>query len=457
MNIFDDEQIPIVESNRKSEPKRSRRFKLVILFALNFLNYTDRYLISSILIDIQDYFDLSKSIAGLLQTIFLVSFLFVAPVVGVLGDTYKRKYLLIICCLLWSSSVLSASFVSDNHFYLFVLTRVVFGAASAFYECIALPIISDLSETSKSSRTRNLFLFYLGPPLGTGFAYVLANTIRQLFPNDWRFVLRFTPGLILILLILIIVFFHEQPKLVQQSTQSSLTQSLNELFHNRTYIRLVLASSCIAASLVGFNWWSPTYISYILKSNVNVNVFEYKQIYAGLQTMFGLLGTLIPSELSNWMKSKIKPNMLDIDVYLLSFFMFISSFTLYAFLVISGWHPVSDMIVYSLFNFFINTWRILVANILLDIVDSNRRATANSILLFFIHLLGDSFAPYWIGLINDQCAHVLTRSTNNWPTVLTLLDLYYCTQTSLYPLVFLLFLAASLLLISSFTFHSDRK
>jgi predicted MFS family arabinose efflux permease len=455
MDIIQDEQIPIVESNRKSVSKCSDRFTLIILFSLNFLNYTDRYLISSVLIDIQDYFDLSKSTAGLLQTIFLVSFLIVAPVVGVLGDIYKRRYLLLICCLLWFSSVFSSSFVSDKHFYLFVLTRVVFGAASAFYECIALPIISDLSETNTSSRTRNLFLFYLGPPLGTGFAYVLANTIRQWFPNDWRFVLRFTPGLILILLILIMLFFHEQPKCLQQSSQSSLSQCINELLRNRTYIRLVIASSCIAASLVGFNWWSPTFISYILKSNVNVDAYEYKQLYAGLQTVFGMLGTLISSELSNWMKNKNK--IFDIDVYLLSVFMLISSVTLYIFLVISSWHPISDIVVYSLFNFFINTWRILVANILLDIVDSNRRATANSILLFFIHLFGDSFAPYWIGLINDQCIHVITRTNNNRPTTLTLLDMYICTQISLYPLVFLLFIAASLLLFSSFTFHLDKK
>jgi MFS family permease len=452
------EQTQLLIQKEKRYLKRKTLFALIILCLLNLLNYIDRYIVGSVLIDVQDYFGVNKSTAGLLQTIFLLSFTLAAPFVGYIGDRYKRKYLIVGGCSIWFVSVLGGSFIGPNDFVIFALLRCSFGVASAFYECVSLPIISDLYkvETAGSSRTRALFLFYLGPPLGVGLGFLIANTIRDILPNDWRFTMRFTPGFVLFLAILVLVWFHEPERSKSQKGELAAIKrrsATHELVSNKTYILIIFSSSCAVCTLVGFNWWSPTYISYMLasESKTEVQIFERKQIYSIVQTISGALGTLFPSEMSTWLKRKINANnswKAAIDCYLLTAEMFATSLSLYVYILLSSLYPSLDMIFYAIFTFFINSWRILIANILLDIVDAKYRAISNSILLFVLHLLGDSFAPYWIGAINDECfGSVSIDSVNNQ---------LYCTQLSLYPLVIISFMSSSFALFSTLTFDNDK-
>jgi len=98
-----------------------------IIFILNLINNTDRYVVSSVLTDIQSYYDINKSTAGLLQTIFLLTYMAFSPINGYLGDRINRKYLLITGILIWLVSTIGGSFVPRGHFTLFVLSRILFG------------------------------------------------------------------------------------------------------------------------------------------------------------------------------------------------------------------------------------------------------------------------------------------------------------------------------------------
>ena len=447
----------------KRNKNRKHLVSLTLLFLLNLLNYTDRYLISSVLIDIEDYYDITKSESGLLHSLFLISFTLAAPFVGYAGDRYKRKNLLLISCSLWLASTVSGSFVSSSLFGLFLATRCLFGAASAFYECISMPIISDLfkvdPENSKSvsTRTRALFLFYLGPPIGTGLSFLIGNTIRDLFPSDWRYAMQFTPMLLFVLLVGVI-FLFEEPERTKAVYYSELNEikphtfvhNLKELFSNQTYILLVVSTACGIASIVGFNWWAPTYISYLLKSQLKSDEqeFEIKQIYSVFQSVVGAVGTLLPSELSN-LARRLRPGLKEVDCFLLSFSLISSSVSLYVYLIASSLNSYLDIVFYSLYQLFINFWRILLANIILEIVDPKLRATANSILLVLLHVIGDASAPFWIGLINESCINKFTFKNS-------ISNMTFCTKTSLYPLVIILAVGASTSLFSTLTFYKNK-
>jgi MFS family permease len=426
---------------------------LLILSLLNLLNYIDRYIVGSILIDVESYFNINKSTSGLLHTLFLLSFTLVAPLVGYLGDRYKRrKYLLIGSCLVWFLSISAASFTTSSQFILFLLLRCLFGASTAFYECISLPIISDLYKTDSRARTRALFLFYLGPPLGVGLAFLIANTIGDLIPSDWRYAMRFTPILLIFLLILIVFVFKEPERSRGTSKQPRTLESgklWKQLLKNKTYVLTVLSASLAVCTVVGFSWWSPSYITYMLKANgktSNEKIYELRQVYSFFQVLSGLLGSLVPSELSNFLKHKFV-NAPAIDGALLAASLFSGSLGLFVYFLFSNVNFYLDVFFYSLFTFFMNMWRVLVANILLDVVDATHRAFANSILLFSLHLIGDAFAPYWIGLINDECFAASVKTVGN---------LFLCTQYSLYPLVFTSFLGASCALFSTITYANDK-
>jgi MFS family permease len=444
-----EEEIELLNNNNYNKKKSNylrNFFKLILLCLINILNYTDRYIISSVLIDLQRYFDIDKSTAGLLQTSFLLSFNLTAPLVGYLGDRYNRKYLLSISCLLWLGSIIVGSFTLSNQFGLFIFTRCCFGVSTSFYECISIPIISDLYQNNPKNRTRALFLFYLGPPLGTGIAFLLANTIEDFIGvSDWRYVMRLTPFVLFLFFVLILFIFNNETsqKLQYNNEYHSFLNDLKLLLKNKTYILILLSTACLISSLVAFNWWSPTYLTYILKSQSKTDeeIGNFKEIYSIFQILSGFLGTLIFSELSNLFQNKY-------DCILISVGSILSSFILYIFLVTSNLDSYLYIFIYSLLTLFINCWRVLLANILLNIIDPRLKSTATSLLLFSIHLIGDSSSPFWIGFINQECL-------NRFDSKNSLSNLIYCTQISLYPLVYLLFLGFSFALFSSITFIKD--
>lgn len=86
---------------------RRRKFASIgVLFLINLLNYMDRFTIAGVLTQIQKYFDIDDSSAGLLQTVFVVFYMIIAPVCGYYGDRYNRKFILQIGLIVWMTAVI---------------------------------------------------------------------------------------------------------------------------------------------------------------------------------------------------------------------------------------------------------------------------------------------------------------------------------------------------------------
>ena len=79
-----------------SNPKR-KKFSpfvkwatLILLFIVNLLNYMDRFTIVGVLSAVQQEFDIGQTKAALLQTVFLVSYMALSPIVGYLGKPHMQ-------------------------------------------------------------------------------------------------------------------------------------------------------------------------------------------------------------------------------------------------------------------------------------------------------------------------------------------------------------------------------
>ena len=212
-NVSINDQTLQTKTNSQWKHRHQGKITTTILFLMSVLNVTDRYTVSSALIDIEIYFNISKSTAGLLQTAFLLVYMSLSLPNGYLGDRINRKYILCTGILIWLAASISGSFVNPNQFYLFVLSRCLFGVATASFETIALPILGDRFLTDMTSRTRAVILFNFGPPVGYGMAYLIETLAKDLWPNDWRFTLRFTPFILFLTLLLIIVGYVEPERL----------------------------------------------------------------------------------------------------------------------------------------------------------------------------------------------------------------------------------------------------
>lgn len=88
----------------------------MLLLAKSLAVYNELYCSIGLLDGIQSYFDIqdNNSAAGLLQTVFICSYMVLAPVFGYLGDRYRRKYLMAAGILVWSGTVFASTMLSKD-------------------------------------------------------------------------------------------------------------------------------------------------------------------------------------------------------------------------------------------------------------------------------------------------------------------------------------------------------
>src|SRR6202035_3114932 len=75
---------------------------LVLLTALNFVNYIDRYILPGVQEQIKVEFHLSDEHIGTLTFWFMIAYMFTSPITGWLGDRFPRKPMIVIAALFWS-------------------------------------------------------------------------------------------------------------------------------------------------------------------------------------------------------------------------------------------------------------------------------------------------------------------------------------------------------------------
>src|SRR3954452_17278429 len=86
---------------------------LVLLTALNFVNYIDRSVLFAVQPMVQAEFHRSDAEFGFLTSAFFVCYMVTAPFVGVLADRYPRKIIMIAGALLWSAATLMTAVTHD--------------------------------------------------------------------------------------------------------------------------------------------------------------------------------------------------------------------------------------------------------------------------------------------------------------------------------------------------------
>jgi MFS family permease len=69
----------------------------------------------------QEYFKIDDSLAGLLQTVFICSYMLLAPLFGYLGDRYQRKWIIVFGVSFWSLMTFLGSFVpADVNIFIYL-------------------------------------------------------------------------------------------------------------------------------------------------------------------------------------------------------------------------------------------------------------------------------------------------------------------------------------------------
>ncbi|XP_044285961.1 protein spinster homolog 3 isoform X4 [Varanus komodoensis] len=338
----------------RSPTKRSY-LAIGVLCYLNLVNYMDWFVVPGVLLELQKYFSLEDRSAGLLHTVFVLCFLFSAPLFGYLGDQYKRKIILSAGIALWSGVTLGSSFIPHSMAWLFFITRGLVGAGTASYSTVAPTIIADLFE--KDHRTWMLSLFYICIPVGSGLGYITSSGMAQA-TGHWGWGFRVTPCMGFLGLVLLIV-------LVPESTHHA-------------------AETPKAQERKGIKAWFKDVIS--LCKN---------RIFGGMTIATGILGVIAGAEAARRYR-KINPKA---DPLICALGSLTSAPCIYLAIILAQESTVATYIFIALAEFLLSLNWAIVADILLYVVKPSCQSTAMSLQILVSHLLGDAGSPSLIGMI----------------------------------------------------------
>lgn len=153
---------------------------LVLLTALNFVNYIDRYILPGVQEMVKHEFSLTDQAVGALTTWFFIAYIVAAPATGWLGDRMSRKLLIFAGALLWSGVNLFTAFV---HSYDALLVRhAALGIGEASFGIFAPAVLADFYPAEQ--RNRVLTIFNLAVPVGAAIGYAAGGGLAA--AHGWR-------------------------------------------------------------------------------------------------------------------------------------------------------------------------------------------------------------------------------------------------------------------------------
>jgi MFS transporter, Spinster family, sphingosine-1-phosphate transporter len=369
---------------------------LALLFAINLLNYIDRYVLPGVLPLVEKAFPgISKERLGWLAPAFLVVYMLASPIFGLLGDRTPRKILVGVGVQLWSLATAGAALART--FGQLFFSRMLVGVGEAAYGTTAPTIISDLYP--KETRGRALALFYIAIPVGSALGYVLGGTLGPRL--SWRaaFLIVGLPGL----LVGLAAYFMREPTrgategLEEQQLRRFLARRVRlgdylALLRNRSLLLNTAGMTAYTYAIGGISYWMPTYLNQERHLPLNVATFRF-----GLVTVAtGLVGTL----LGGWIADRLTRRIRGAYFLVCGLGMLLAFPAFYLALVSDAPRVYWPALVVAELLLFLNTGpsNTILANVTLP----SLRTGAFAANILVIHALGDVLSPVVMGAVADR-------------------------------------------------------
>ncbi|PAV62409.1 hypothetical protein WR25_05538 [Diploscapter pachys] len=374
---------------------RRQYIAVTILFLINLLNYVDRYTVAGVLISVQDYYNIGGTMAGLIQTVFLISFMLFSPICGYLGDRFNRKVIILAGMIVWLAAVVASTFVPAD-----------WGVRVSGIIGVIVFIL-------------HIFFVY-EPERGDGEKALGAQVTAK---------------------------------------QSTYWEDLKALVSIPTYISCMWGYTALVFASGTLIWWEPAIIEHLtawkhnLTQTDDLSKSEKQKIgfFFGLITLAsGLIGVTVGSLLSTAIRQgsfcfkRIKTErapplvsgggaLIAAPLLLVVLLFGDQSMTLL-------WILMFMIITALCFNWGLNI------DMLMTVIVPCRRNTAFSYMMLISHLFGDASGPYLIGMVSD-----MIRNGNDDPE-----SQYYSLIKACFVAVGLLLISAALYFVCSLVLIRDQ-
>ena len=380
---------------------------LVLLTAMNFVNYIDRYILPGVQEQVKREFHVSDAQIGSITFWFFLTYMCAAPLTGWLGDRFPRKPLIIVCALLISAvNVLTGTV---HAFDSLLLRHAVLGIGEASLGIYAPALLADFYP--EADRNRVLTIFYTAIPVGAALGYLIAEVVGARFGWRMPFYVSAAPGFLIAALIF---FWMREPRrgasdtganrLLGEAIDAEIGEIRNPILRlldaiktvwrslgrNPPYLYATLGMAAITFSLGGISAWMP---SFLQRSGFSPNTVGVTlgAITAGA----GLGGTAFGGWLAQmWLRTNHRA------LYLVSAWSALLTVPFGVLCFFGSRATMLPALGIAMFCIFLGTGPLNAA--IVNAVPAAVRATAIAMELFLIHALGDTPSPRLIGMVSDR-------------------------------------------------------
>jgi MFS transporter, Spinster family, sphingosine-1-phosphate transporter len=383
------------------------RTALIVLTALNLLNYVDRNVLFAVQPLVQNEFHLSNVQIGYLTSAFLGFYMLAAPFVGPLADRYSRKLIIVLGALFWSGLTLLTA-VTHNYTELLVRHTLV-GVGEATFVTIAPTFVADLF--AENVRGRILGIFYLAIPVGSAAGFLLGGYLGPHYGWRFPFYIAAAPGFLLA----IGALFLTEPERGQFDSHKDEADWLPEGFQGSSMQRFLVRNYYFARKLWLDVVLNPAFLTSTLGmaamtfSLGGIQVWMPKFLYSergytleAANLAFGIIiviDGIFASLLGGWLGDHLLPRMKSSYYFVSAASMLLGVPFMIVALFAKGRLMIPAIAVAAFFLLF-NTAPLNAA--VINSVGAHIRATALAVNIFIIHLLGDVPSPTMMGWVADK-------------------------------------------------------
>jgi len=399
-----------------SSPSANARAALLLLTALNFLNYIDRNVLFAVQPLIQKEFHLNDEQVGFLTTAFFICYMIAAPLIVPLADRRPprwfrmlslcvarlvnrytgrparvwrkpppRKWIMGIGAFVWSLATLLTA-VTHNYDEL-LLRHVIVGIGEATFVAISPAFLSDLFP--ETIRGRVMGLFYMATPVGSALGYIVGGYLGHHY--GWRtpFMISALPGLLLAFGVLAL---REPVRGASDHVAPTAERAtVLGLLRNKAYWTITLGAAMMTFAIGGLQVWMPTFLTRVR----HLPLDRANTVFGAMTVVAGTVATLF----GGWLGDRLLRRTPAAYQLISAVGMALSI----PVIVLALYNPGPSMfpaIFLGEFFLLVNTAPLNAA--LVNSVSASIRATALAVNIFVIHLLGDAFSPTLIGYISDR-------------------------------------------------------
>jgi len=384
------------------------RTALLVLTALNLLNYADRNVLFAVQPLVQDEFHLSKLQIGYLTSAFLGFYMIAAPFVGPLADRYSRKLIIVLGAIFWSGLTLLTAI---THTYAQLLVRhTLVGIGEATFVTIAPTFVADLF--TEKMRGRILGVFYLAIPVGSAAGYLLGGNLAPHYGWRFPFYIAAAPGFLLAIAVLFLTepergqfdSVHEPledspPKVLVGSRLTKLYMTVYldlkrvyfGVLRNPAFLTSTLGMAAMTFSLGGIQVWMPQF----LYSERHYSLAQANFIFGIIIVVDGIVAALAGGWLGDYLLPRMKGS-----YYLVSAVSMALGVPVMIVALFAKGRAMVPAIAVAAFFLLLNTSPLNAA--VINSVGAHIRATAIAVNIFLIHILGDVPSPTMMGWVADR-------------------------------------------------------